>query len=69
MGEIRNSALYDKRSAERAKKEGMKPLQVVAREAVKKILREHEPRPLGKDVERDLAKIVKEAERKLLGRG
>ena len=69
MGEIRHSALYDKRTAERAKKEGTKPLQVAAREAVKKILKEHEPTPLGKDVERDLAKIVKDAERKLLGRG
>ena len=69
MGEIRNSALYDKRTAERAKKEGIKPLQVAAREVVKKILKEHEPTPLGKDVERELSKIVKEAERKLLGRG
>jgi len=69
MGEIRNSTLYDKRTAEKAKRDGTKPLQVVAREVVKKILKEHEPTPLGKDVERDLAKIVKDAERKLLGRG
>jgi len=69
MGEIRNSALYDKRTAERAKKEGIKPLQVAAREIVKKILKEHEPTPLGRDVENDLAQIVKEAEKKLLGKG
>lgn len=69
MGEIRNSALYDKRGRERAKKEGMKPLQVAAREAAKKILKEHEPTPLGRDVEKDLALIVKEAEKKLLGKG
>jgi len=69
MGEIRNSALYDKRTGERAKKDGIKPLQVAAREAVKKILKEHEPTPLGRDVEKDLAQIVKEAERKLLGKG
>lgn len=69
MGEIRNSALYDKRTGERARKEGIKPLQTAAREAAKKILKEHEPAPLGKDVERELGEIVKEAEKKLMGRG
>jgi len=69
MGEIRNSALYDKRTSEKAKKEGIKPLQVAAREIAKKILKEHEPEPLGKDVEKELSKIVKDAERKLLGKG
>ena len=69
MGEIRNSALYDKRTSERVKRDGLKPLQVVAREAVKKILKEHEPTLLDKDVEREISKVVKEAEKKLLGRG
>jgi len=68
MGEMRNSTLYDKRSAERARMEGMKPLQVAAREEAKRILKEHEPDPLGKDVEKDLARVVKEAEKKLLGK-
>lgn len=69
MGEIRNSTLYDKRSAERAGKEGIRPLQDVARDVAKKILKEHVPTPLGRDVEKELAMVVKDAQRKLLGKG
>jgi trimethylamine:corrinoid methyltransferase-like protein len=68
-GEIRNSALYDKRTAERARKDGVRPLQEVARDTVKKILKEHRPTPLDKDVERELSKVVKDAEKTLMRKG
>jgi trimethylamine--corrinoid protein Co-methyltransferase len=68
QGEIRHSQLYDKRTAERAKKDGVRPLQDVAKDVVKKILKEHVPLPLDRDVEKDLSKIVKDAEKTLMGR-
>ena len=68
MGEIRNSPLYDKRTGERAKKEGVRPLHEAAKDVVRKILKEHVPEPLDKDVERELAKVVKGAEKSLMGR-
>jgi len=67
-GELRYSALYDKRTAEKAGKEGVRPLEAVAKDAVKKILKEHIPQPLDKDVEKDLSRVVKEAEKILLGK-
>jgi len=66
LGELRISPLYDKRTGERGHKEGVRQLQVVAKEHVKKILKEHQPLPLDKDVDRELTRIVKEAEKKLL---
>lgn len=66
MGELRYSSLYDKRSWEKAGKEGVRPLQDAARDAVKKILKEHQPMPLEKDQERDLEKVVKEASKSLM---
>lgn len=65
-GELRYSALYDKRTGERAKKEGVKPLEAVAKDVVKKILKEHVPEPLDRDVEKELSQVVKEAGRQLL---
>ncbi len=67
-GEMRLSELYDKRTGERVKSEGMRPLQDVARDKVRQILKEHQPEPLDKDVEKELSKVVKEAERQLLGK-
>ena len=64
-GELLNSPLFDKRSAEKAKKEGVRPLQEVAKDKVRKILKEHQPLPLDKDVEREVSRIVKEAEKSL----
>ncbi len=69
MGEIRNSTLYDKRTSEKAKKEGVRPLQDVAKDVVRKILKEHHPTPLDRDVEKDLTKVVKDAEKTLMRRG
>lgn len=69
LGEIRNSPLYDKRTGERTRKEGLRQLQEDARTEVRKILREHQPEPLGKDVERELEKVVKEAGKTLMRKG
>jgi len=64
-GELRFSPLMDKRSPEKAKKEGVRPIQEVAKDVVRKILKEHVPTPLDRDVERDLSRIVKDAEKTL----
>jgi trimethylamine--corrinoid protein Co-methyltransferase len=68
-GEMRISPLMDKRTPESAKKGGEKPLHIVAKDVVKKILKEHEVTPLDRDVEQELSRVVKEAEKSLLGRG
>jgi trimethylamine--corrinoid protein Co-methyltransferase len=65
-GEIRTSPLWDKRGAERAWKEGIKPLEEKAREEARRILKEHEPERLDKDVEKELARVVKEASKSLM---
>jgi trimethylamine---corrinoid protein Co-methyltransferase len=67
-GEMINSKLMDKRTWERAKKEGVKPLQERARDMVRNILKEHQPTPLDKDHEKAIDAIVKEAEKRTLGR-
>jgi trimethylamine:corrinoid methyltransferase-like protein len=65
-GEIRLSPLWDKRTGEKARHEGVRPLQDLAKDQVKKILKEHQPTPLDPDVERQLAQVVKESEKTLL---
>jgi trimethylamine--corrinoid protein Co-methyltransferase len=67
-GEMINSKLMDKRTWERAKKEGVKPLQERARDMVRNILKEHQPTPLDKDHEKAIDAIVKEAEKRTLGK-
>ena len=69
MGEAHISPLFDKRSYERIKQEGFKPLQERAKEAARKILKEHRVTPLDKDVERDLDNVIKESSKKLLAKG
>ncbi|OGS46894.1 MAG: hypothetical protein A3K66_01185 [Euryarchaeota archaeon RBG_16_67_27] len=66
LGEIRNSALWDKRTMDRAVKDGIRPIQDVARQAARKILAEHEPTPLDRDVEKDVAAVIKGSEKQLL---
>jgi len=68
-GEMRISDLFDKRTSERVRSEGFRPLHVVAKDKVKKILREHEVVPLDRDIDEEITKVVKEAEKTLLGRG
>jgi trimethylamine--corrinoid protein Co-methyltransferase len=66
--EIRISPLFDKRNPDKAKAEGIRPIQEVARDVAKKILKEHQVTPLDKDQDRQLTEVVKEAEKKLLAR-
>ncbi|HUU06956.1 MAG TPA: hypothetical protein VMW88_00920, partial [Thermoplasmata archaeon] len=60
--------LFDKRTSERVRSEGFRPLHMVAKDKVKKILKEHEVMPLDRDIDQELTKTVKEAEKALLGR-
>ena len=64
--EIRLSTLWDKRTSEKASREGFKPLLETARDRARKILKEHSPMPLDKDVEKDIGQILKEAQRVLV---
>jgi trimethylamine--corrinoid protein Co-methyltransferase len=64
-GDMRMSKLYDKRTGERVRHEGLKTLQQVAKEEVLRILKEHQPMPLEKDAERELSKVVKDAGKSL----
>lgn len=68
LGEIRASPLFDKRTGERVKHEGLRPLREIAREKARKILKEHEVTPLDKTQDRELTKVVKEAEKVLMRR-
>jgi len=61
--------LFDRTSEVTWAKAGKKDLRDVAKEKAKKILKEHFPEPLPKDVERQLAQIVKDAEKELLKKG
>ena len=61
QGELRVSPLWDKRSSERVAKEGFKPIQDVARERARLILKEHIPDPLDKDIEKDIERLMKDA--------
>jgi len=46
-------------------KAGSKDMREIAREKVKKILKEHEPEPLDPDIEKELKDILKEIERRI----
>jgi trimethylamine--corrinoid protein Co-methyltransferase len=65
-GELRISTLWDKRTSGRATKEGFKPIQETAREHVRKILKEHTPEPLDRDVVRAMDAVVNEAAKALV---
>ncbi len=65
-GEMRNSPLWDKRTMDRARQEGVRPLQDVARDRVRKILREHTVTPLEPDIDRELAGVMTEGGKRLL---
>ena len=65
-GEIRLSPLWDKRTMDRALADGLRPVHEAARDAVRRILKEHEPVPLDADVERELARVVRDGEKELL---
>ncbi len=65
-GEMRNSPLWDKRTMDRARTEGVRPIQEVARDRVRKILAEHTATPLDRDVDRELTRVVAEGGKRLL---
>ena len=67
-GEIRLSSLWDKRTGEKAKNDGVRPVHELARDHVDRILKEHHPLPLDPDVERQLTQVVKDAQKTLLKR-
>jgi trimethylamine--corrinoid protein Co-methyltransferase len=64
--EIRISSLWDKRTSDRAAKDGFRPIQEAARERVKKILDEHVPEPLDRDIERAVGQALRDARKTLL---
>lgn len=65
-GEMRNSPLWDKRTMDRARQEGIRPIQDVARDRVRKILQEHTGTPLDRDIDRELTRVVAEGGKRLL---
>ncbi len=69
LGEMRNSPLWDKRTMDKARMEGIRPLQDAAKEVVRRILREHEPVRLDRDIEEELTDVMKEGGKRLLGKG
>ncbi|MFQ5710238.1 MAG: trimethylamine methyltransferase family protein [Candidatus Geothermarchaeales archaeon] len=58
--------IFDRTSEEAWRTAGGKDISEVAKERAKKLLREHYPEPLPKDVQRDLSKIVVKAEKELV---
>ena len=64
--EIRVSSLWDKRTSDRAAKEGFKPLQETAKDRVRSILKEHVPDPLDRDIESDIERVLRAAQKTLL---
>lgn len=63
--EVYMSRLFDRSSEVRWTKTGRKDIRVVAKERVKKILREHQPPPLTLETQKKMRRIIGEAERQL----
>lgn len=59
------SELVDRRSYAAWKKAGSKSLVKMAREKAKEILKEHQPTPLDKDVQKEISDIIRRAESEL----
>jgi len=59
------SELADKSSYEAWKKAGAKSLVEMAGERAKEILKEHQPTPLDKDVQKEISDIIRRAESEL----
>jgi len=60
-GELRVSSFWDRRTSEKARRDGHTELRYRAAERVREILAEHEPMPLERDVGRDLDAVMKAA--------
>jgi trimethylamine--corrinoid protein Co-methyltransferase len=65
-GEIRVSQLWDKRSSDKAVRDGFKPLRDAAHEKAKRILEEHVPEALDRDILAEIEKVLREASRQLI---
>lgn len=65
-GELRVSDMWDKRTSDKRDKEGVKDLREDARERVRKILKEHVPDPLERDVVRDMDEVIRQAAKALV---
>jgi len=65
-GEFRVSPLWDKRSSDKAVREGFKPIQEAAHEKAKRILKEHVPEALDRNVLADIDMVLREASRQLV---
>ena len=58
--------IINRQKRERWEKAGSKDLREIAREEAKRILKEHQPEPLDRDIEEELKKVVKEVEKREL---
>ena len=65
-GEVRVSPLWDKRSSEKAAREGFKSIQDTAKDHVRRLLQELEPEPLDRDVTSGIEHVIKEAAKAFL---
>ena len=65
-GEIRVSGLWDKRTNDKREKEGVRELREEAKARVRKILKEHVPEPLDRDVARDMDEVIRTAAKALV---
>jgi trimethylamine--corrinoid protein Co-methyltransferase len=64
--ELHLPSIFDRNPAAAWVKAGSKPLHQVAKEKAQKILKEHYPQPLAKDIQTKLSEIVKQAEKELV---
>ncbi len=65
-GEMRVSDLWDKRTGQRASREGPVDLRDESRRRVRKVLKEHVAEPLDRDVVRDVDEVVRRAYKALV---
>ena len=57
-------SVFDRRNYEDWMRDGAKDARMLARERAKRILEEHQPNPLDKDVEEELLHILREIEKR-----
>jgi len=60
--------IISREKREKWEKAGSKDLREIAREEVKKILKEHQPEPLDRDLEKELKRILKDVEKREIHR-
>jgi trimethylamine--corrinoid protein Co-methyltransferase len=66
VGDAYMPTLFDRTSEVTWAKAGKRQIYEIAREEAKKILREHVPEPLPRDVQQKISDIVKKAEKELV---